>query len=137
MRASMANASRSALAAFAIFFISLQAFAGGPLDRAAASRNQDDDATDQLIVKMRDPSPRDIANRIRGVSVSSGVLLTHLREMSGNSHVVKLSQKLKRVDIDALARRLALEPNVLSAESDRRVYPQRLPNANGLLLRTR
>ena len=128
MRASMANASRSVLAASAIFFTCLQAFAGGPLDRVSASQSQDDDATDQIIIKMRDPSTSDIANRIRGVSVSSGVLLTHLREMSGNSHVVKLAQKLKRVDVDALARRLASDPNVLSVESDKRVFAQRLPN---------
>ena len=48
--------------------------------------------------------------------------------MSGNSHVVKLPRKLKHLDVDALARRLAADPNVLSVETDRRVVAQRLPN---------
>ena len=128
MRALMANASRTALAAFATFSICIHAFAGGPINSVAASQNQNDDATDQLIVKMRDPSTNDIANRIRGVGASSAVLLTHLREMSGNSHVVKLPQKLRKSEVDALARRLAADPNVLSVESDKRVFPQRIPN---------
>ena len=119
MRASIANASRSVLAASAIFFTCLQAFAGGPLDRVSASQSQDDDATDQIIIKMRDPSTSDIANRIRGVSVSSGVLLTHLREMSGNSQVVKLTQKLKRVDVDALVRILTEPKNALARQFQR------------------
>ena len=128
MRALTVSASRTALAAFAAFFICIQAFAGGPVNRASASLNQSDDATDQLIIKMRDPSTSNIAERVRGVGASSAVLLTHLREMSGNSHVVKLAQKLKHSDVEALARRLAADPNVLSVEPDKRVYAQRLPN---------
>ena len=130
MRALIVRASRTALAAFAAFFICLHAFAGGPINSASANQNQNqiDEATDQLIIKMRDPSISNIAERIRGVGASSSVLLTHLREMSGNSHVVKLGQKLKYLDVEAVARRLAANPNVLSAEPDKKVYALRLPN---------
>ena len=128
MHSTITSVRRAAVAALAIFLVGGQAFAGAPSGQVRATQSQDDDATDQLIVKLRDASKGNIATRIRSVSVSSGVLITLLREMSGNSHVVKLPQKLKHVDVDALARRLAADPNVLSVETDRRVVAQRLPN---------
>ena len=89
---------------------------------------QPDDGTDQLIVKMRDPSPRDISNRIRALGDSAGVALSHKREMSGSSHVVKLSKKLTQNEAGAVARRLAADPNVAFVEPDKKMHIQRLPN---------
>lgn len=89
---------------------------------------QPDDETDQLIIKMRDPSPRDIAGRIRALGVSAGVALSHRREMSGSSHVVKLSKKVTKNEARAIARRLASDPNVEFVEPDKKLHVQRLPN---------
>ena len=110
------------------FLFSFSAFAAIGIYGANVSIADDDDATDQFIVKLRDPTPSQVARGIREMATSSAVNLTYLRQMSGNSHVVKIPKKLKKLDAEALARLLALQPNVASVEADRRMHPQLLPN---------
>lgn len=117
-----------AIVALVFFLSSFSAFAAIGMGGASVGRAVDVDATDQFIIKLRDPSSSDVARRIQEVAVSSAVNLTYLRQMSGNSHVVKTPQKLKNFDAGALARRIALNPNVASVEPDRRMYHQLLPN---------
>ena len=111
-----------------LFLASISAFAAIAMNGAGFAQVDDDDATDQFIIKLRDPSPGQAASRIQEVAVSSAVNLTYLRQMSGNSHVVKIPKRLKKLDADELARLISLQPNVASVEPDRRMYPQRLPN---------
>ncbi len=117
-----------ACVALALFLASLSAFAAIPMGGTSVGQGNDDDATDQFIIKLRDTSSSEIARRIRDVAVSSSVSLTYLREMSGSSHVVRVPQKLRNLDASALARLLALNPTVASVEPDRRMYHQLLPN---------
>ena len=117
-----------AFVALVFFLSSFSAFAAIAMNGASVGKAVDDDATDQFIVKLRDPSPGQVARRIQEVAVSSAVDLTYLRQMSGNSHVVKIPQKLKKLDASALARLIGLNPNVASVEPDRRMHHQLLPN---------
>ena len=112
-----------------VFFLtSIPASAVIAMNGAVVAQAVDGDATDQFIIKLRDPSPGQAARRIQEVAVATAVNLTYQRPMSGNSHVVKIPRKLKNFDASALARLIALNPNVTSVEPDRRMYPQRLPN---------
>ena len=112
-----------------VFFSSwVSVSAGISMNGAALGQANAEEATDQFIVKLRDPSTRDIARRIKDVGAASAIELNQLRQMSGNSHVVKITQKLRTFEARALARRLASHPDVASAEPDHRLYPQMLPN---------
>ena len=117
-----------AFVALGFFLFSLSAPAAIAMYGASGSIAEEDEATDQFIVKLRDPSPGQIVRSIQEVSASSAVNLTYSRQMSGSSHVVKIPKKLKKLDADALARLIALHPNVASVEPDRRMHPQLLPN---------
>lgn len=117
-----------AIVTLVFFLSSFSAFAAIGMGGASVGRAVDDDATDQFIIKLRDPSSSDVARRIQEVAVSSAVNLTYMRQMSGSAHVVKVAQRLKNLDAGALARLIALNPNVATVEPDRRMYPQLLPN---------
>lgn len=117
-----------AFVALVFFLSSFSAFAAIAMSGASVGQRNDDGATDQFIIKLRDPSSSEIARRIQEVGVLSAVNLTYLRQMSGNSHVVRVPQKLRNLDASALAKLLALSPSVASAEPDRRMYHQLLPN---------
>ena len=114
--------------ALVLFLFSFPTFAAIAMNGAAISSADEDGATDQFIVKLRDPSLGQVKNGIQALAASSAVNLTYVRQMSGNSHVVKIPQRLKKLDADALARLMSLQPNVTSVEPDRRMYPQLLPN---------
>ena len=114
--------------ALVLFLFSFPTFAAIAMNGAAFSSADEDGATDQFIVKLRDPSLGQVKNGIQALAASSAVNLTYVRQMSGNSHVVKIPQRLKKLDADALARLMSLQPNVTSVEPDRRMYPQLLPN---------
>ena len=119
---------RKSLVGVVIFSACIAASAGNAMNGAVVGQATPDEATDQFIIKLRDPSTLDIARRIKEVGASSAVGLTHLREMSGNSHVVKIPQKLKHFDANAIARRLESNPSVASAEPDKPMHHQQLPN---------
>lgn len=114
--------------ALVFFLFSFSTFAAIAMNGASVGSADEDDATDQFIVKLRDPSPGQVGRGIQALAASSAVNLTYVRQMSGSSHVVKIPQRLKKLDADALARLLSLQPNVTSVEPDRRMYPQLLPN---------
>ena len=117
-----------AFVAMVFFLFSFSAPAAIAMYGASVSIADEDDATDQFIVKLRDPTPSQVARSIQEMATSSAVNLTHLRQMSGNSHVVKVPKKLKKLDAEALARLLSQHPNVASVEPDRRMHLQLLPN---------
>lgn len=87
-----------------------------------------DDATDQLIIRLRDPSAVNLPARMQAVGAAMGIRLAHVRAMSGNAHVVRMGQRLRRADAHALAWRLAGNATVLSVEPDARMVAQQLPN---------
>ena len=64
-----------AFVALVFFLSSFSAFAAIGMGGASVGRAVDDDATDQFIVKLRDPSPGQVARRIQEVAVSSAVNL--------------------------------------------------------------
>lgn len=117
-----------ALAALVFGLSSFSLFAAITMNGASASSADDDDATDQFIVKLRDPSPGQISRSIQEMSASAAVNLTYSRQMSGSSHVVKIPKKLKKLEAGALAQLIAQHPNVASVEPDSRMHPQLLPN---------
>ena len=51
---------RQAPVGFGIFCASISASAGSSTNAATVDQSNDDDSTDQLIIKLRDPSERDI-----------------------------------------------------------------------------
>jgi serine protease len=87
-----------------------------------------DDTTDRLIVTLRDPSGAALPARLRAVGAAMGVPLTHVRAMSGNAHVVRMSRRMGRAEAHAMTWKLAGDASVLRVEPDSRMYVQQLPN---------
>lgn len=85
-------------------------------------------STDRFIIKLRDPSTRDIERRIQDIGRTSMGGVTYLRRMSGNSDVVKVPRKLQKVEAEEMARRLRVHPGVASAEPDYLMVHHVLPN---------
>jgi len=104
------------------------ALAGLQTDFGFVAPASADDQTQQLIITMRDQSPADMPRRVRDVGASAAVELSHVRQMSGNAHVVRLEKRMHRADAHALARRLAADPRVQNVEPDLRIFAQQLPN---------
>jgi serine protease len=119
---------RGVLSGLILSAIAASSFAGMPQRGALRAPTDAEETTDQLIIKLRDPSVNNIQARVRAVGAASATQLTHKRQMSGNSHVVQLAQRLNKSDLRALARRLAADPNVASVEPDFKMYAQQLPN---------
>lgn len=84
----------------------------------------DRDATDQIIVRLRNGSAPDTTalSRLAGQSVRLGRSLAH------GSWVTRLTGRRSLADVTALANRIAALPGVASAEPDRRVFPMSTPN---------
>ena len=121
-------ASRSACCAILAVASISPALAGGQKDFGSLTPASTDDQTQQRIITMRDPSPNEIPRRVRDVGASAAVALSHVRRMSGNGHVVRLEQRLRRADARRLATLLASDPRVQSVEPDLRIFAQQLPN---------
>jgi serine protease len=106
------------------------AYAGSSPDAPAAAplttATSVTDWTDRLIVRLREPVAADAASKASAVAASGG--LRFLRAMSGNSHVLQLPRMMSRAEAEAVARRLAADPTVASAEVDGRRVPMRTPN---------
>lgn len=96
--------------------------------RQALAQSIADDSTDQLIIRLRDPSTANLPARVQAIGAAMGMPLTHLRAMSGSAHVVRMKQRLRRADAHALAWKLAGHASVLSVEPDSRMVPLQLPN---------
>ena len=104
------------------------ALAGERSDHVAWAPVTADDSTDQLIIRLRDPSAANLPGRVQAVGAAMGMRLAHVRAMSGNAHVVRMTQRLRRADAHALAWKLAGDASVLSVEADGRMFAQQLPN---------
>ena len=90
------------------------------------------ESTDRLIVRLREPetgvAAASASSRLDRVAGRMGARLQRLRGMSGNAHVVQLSRLHSRAEAAALARQLALDPEVQYAEPDLRMVALRIPN---------
>jgi serine protease len=104
-------------------FVPAHAAAAVPPPRTVPS-GLDRDATDQIIVRLRDGSAPDTAtlSRLAGQSVRLGRSLAH------GSWVTRLPGRRSLAAVTALANRIAALPGVASAEPDRRMYPMSVPN---------
>ena len=104
------------------------AIAGERSETIAQALAAPDDGTDQLIIRLRDVSSRDLPARVKAIGAAMGVSLAHVRAMSGNAQVVRMARRLRRADAQALAWKLAGNASVLSIEPDSRMFAQQLPN---------
>lgn len=92
--------------------------------------------TDRVIVKFREaPSVRPgvksfsaMAAQLEGLSTKAGVALRRARVMSGGAQVLQLPTAMPVAEVEELARRLALDPQVEYAEPDRLLRPMAVPN---------
>lgn len=73
-------------------------------------------------------TPRMIEERLKTLSLLSGVQLSHRRFMSGDGHVVKLPRKIALSDARLIAQTLRSDPNIEYAEPDVRMFPLLQPN---------
>ena len=93
----------------------------------------DDEAAEHLIIRLKEKIidkqlPGAAKPKIMELEVSAATPLTYLRAMTGDAHVVQLGIPMNVRAAREVARRLARDPRVLSAEVDRKMYPQRVPN---------
>lgn len=128
MKNSSRWARRSACCAILAAASITPALAGLQTDFGSLAPASADDQTQQLIITMRDQSPDEIPRRVREVGASAAVVLSHVRKMSGNAHVVHLERRMRHADARRLARLLAADPRVQSVEPDLRIFAQQLPN---------
>ncbi len=95
--------------------------------------------SNQLIVKYRDASfvrgaaldnttPRMIEERVKTLSLLSGVQLSHRRFMSGDGHVVTLPSKITLAEARRISQILKNDPSIEYAEPDIRMFPLIQPN---------
>ena len=112
------------------------ATAGGPAPLPQASTLSTAlsvvESTDRLIIRLREPdtgvAAASAASRLDRVAGRVGARFQRLRGMSGNAHVVQLSRLHSRAEAAALARQIALDPEVQYAEPDLRMVALRIPN---------
>ncbi len=106
--------------------------AGGARDIVRLQALQRYDYTDQLVVKYRDPSMirAEVLSsaKVKELSASAGVRLTHTRVMSGYVHVFKFQYRMTLAEAAAVAQRLNADPRVEYAEPDQRMFPMLVPN---------
>ena len=118
--------------AVAACLFSNPATAGAPSRSPQASALTTVESTDRLIVRLREPetgvAAASATSRLDRVAGRAGARLERLRGMSGNAHVVQLSRLHSRAEAAALARQLALDPEVQYAEPDLRMVALRVPN---------
>ena len=118
--------------AVAASLCSSTATAGGPALLPQLTTGSIVESTDRLIVRLRETEPGVAAasstTRLEQLAGRVGAKLQRLRGMSGNAHVVQLSRLHSRIEAAALARQLALDPEVQYAEPDLRMVPMRTPN---------
>ncbi|GAB4281467.1 MAG: hypothetical protein Kow0092_36770 [Deferrisomatales bacterium] len=87
--------------------------------------------TDRLIVRYRCAPPGEGAPGPLApgrLAPWPGVRLSYLRPLSGGAHVLALGRELPLDEAEAIARRLAQDPDVVWAEADRRVRPVQAPD---------
>ena len=124
------------IAAFLIGLVGLPAggtsTGDGPVARVTKSLPAGRDSTHRIIVKYRDGvaaslvAPR--GRSMRELSDTAGVELAYVRHMATGAKVLSLPQSLPLGDVEGIARKLAIDPDVEYAEPDIRMYPMLVPN---------
>jgi len=89
-------------------------------------------ATDRLIVRLADwadaPASQAMpAERARDLSITARTLLTPLRRMSGDAHVMRLTHAMPLAEVESIVARLKAAAGVMHAEPDRRKFPLAVP----------
>ncbi len=107
------------------------ALATGATGPAQAARGTE--TTPRLIVKFRDGvqrvQPLSVTTaRVQRLAAAAGHPLTHRRVMATGAHVLNLARPLPIAEAEAMAARLALEPDVEYAQPAYRRYVQRTAN---------
>ena len=102
---------------------------------AAAGEAAAEPTVSRLIVKLRDAGarePQGLAaarlDRFAADAARAGVTLTHARSMALGAHVMALDHRLSRAGAEALAARLAQNPDVEYVQPDYRRRAFRTPN---------
>ncbi len=115
-------------------------FPAGGKKYSAAQLSEKYNYTDQIIVKYRNPAfvhnakkPGLNANamindRLSSLNASAGLTLQHKRFMSGDGHVLKLPRRMTLDEAKEIVRKLKLNPSVLYAQPDKKVFPLAVPN---------
>jgi serine protease len=89
--------------------------------------------TNQLIIKyksnanLRDSNSPASAKRMQLLSGSAGVVLTYVRQMSGDAHVLRLPGRRPVAEVETMAKRIAALPDVAYAEPDRLMFSTLAP----------
>ena len=96
------------------------------------------ETTRRLIVKFRDTATVSMVTataamtarleRVAADAAGAGVTLSHLRPMALGAHVMVLERPLPRAEAEALAARLARNPDVEFVQPDRRRHAFTVPN---------
>lgn len=86
----------------------------------------------QMIVKLRNPKAIELveplgAERVAALSASAGVRMSAFRPMSGNASVLRLERAMTLTEANAVAARLANDPNVEYASPDLPVRAYQVP----------
>ena len=104
----------------------------GSLDAATSSFGPSDNETDQVIIKFRDKTSRTPsqlgANRMNALSAKMGVNVKHLRQMSQNKQILKLSHRMRVQDMYTILKQLAADPDIEYAIPDRVNRAMMVPN---------
>ena len=107
----------------AVWGVILPANAGGPTPRASLQHS-----TDRLIVKLRDDAEALQPARLDELSKVAGVSLSVLRRTANGAYVLRTRAKMAHALAQVLAERLHFRPDVMYAEVDVLLEPQRTPN---------
>lgn len=93
--------------------------------------------TDQLILKYKRSQERSQsagpmqADQLQRLSEAGGVSLSYAREMSGEAHVLRLTDRMPKEQVEAIAQRLMALPEVEYAEADAIMQHTLVPNDPG------
>jgi serine protease len=93
-----------------------------------------DISTNRLIVKYKEEADQagkaspSSEGRIRALSNAAGMEIRYSRAMSGNAHVLELTSRVPRSNVEEIAARIAALPDVEYAEPDYILFPSLTPN---------
>ena len=105
-----------------------------PFGAPARQIDPGDPLTNQIIIKYRatvnttDRYGQINAARMNALSMAADETLTYKRAMSGDAHVLSLPARMPLAAVEAIARKLAVLPDVEYAEPDYIMRPTLVPN---------
>ncbi len=91
---------------------------------------------DQIIIKYHESGLQNradaaSAHQMSQLSQAAGVTLTYFREMSGDAHVLRLSNRMEKEEVARISALLSDLPEVAYAEPDYIMFPATIPNDPG------